>query len=171
MSEICLGLMAPGDLSFLRELRSNPLVADWLFGPTRPITPAEQEMWYNRVMDDSSHQVWIAKTTMERVGYGQVYGVDHSHYSAEIGVAVLPLFYKQGYGGQIVLKLLRWCFEDVGLNSVVAKVFTDNSAAVMMFSRCGFTVCGVMPEAIFKGGEYRDIYVMTALRREYDKAT
>jgi diamine N-acetyltransferase len=168
---ICLGLMNHGDQEFLRRLRSDPHVAHWLFSPVKQITEEEQEAWYQRVMKDDSCLVWVVRSDpdMERVGYGQLYRIDMLHMTCECGVVVAPQYQGNGIGSEITLRLLEYAFEMLALNSVTALVFCDNTAALMMFGKCGFVVRGWLPEARFKRGEYRDIFVMSITRGDYDR--
>jgi len=171
---VCLSVMAPSDQEFLRKLRSNPDVADWLFAPTRDITAEEQGVWYRKVMRDPYHLVWIARTDHidpyripalwgEQVGYGQLYDIDMLHMTAEIGVAVAPFYHRQGCGGAITERLLHYAFEMIGLHSVTARVFCHNPNALMMFGHCGFSVRGWLPDAIYKQGRFRDVFLMSRL--------
>ena len=173
---VCLSVMAPSDQEFLRKLRSDPDVADWLFSPTKAITAEEQGAWYQKVTRDPYHLVWVARADHidpyripallgERVGYGQLYDIDMLNMTAEVGVVVAPFYHRQGGGGMITERLLKYAFEMIGLHSVTAKVFCHNPNALMMFGHHGFGVRGWLPDAIYKRGEFHDIFIMSITNR------
>lgn len=165
--------LAEKHLDYLRELRSDPRVADWLFSPAKMISPEQQMAWYKKIQKDDNHLVWVAYAGppwwQGFVGYAQIYGIDNVHGTGEIGVVVAPDAWGKGIGTQIVIEMLERCFENVlvGMNTLVARVLAGNLAAIRLFTNCGFSVRGWLPEAIYKNGQYRDVVIMSITRREY----
>jgi RimJ/RimL family protein N-acetyltransferase len=72
-----------------------------------------------------------------------------------------------GYGTEAMRLLMKFAFEDLGLNRLGAWVFDFNKYAIRCFKNCGMKVEGIMREGIYRDGKYQDVYFMGVLKNEY----
>lgn len=77
----------------------------------------------------------------------------------------------RGYGSEAISLMLKFSFNELGLNRVGAWVPSYNNYAIKCFKKCGFKVEGIMREGLYKDGRYHDIYFMGILKSEYDDMT
>ena len=73
----------------------------------------------------------------------------------------------KGIGTSALGLLLRYAFDHLRLNRVSARVLLDNEPALRLFEKLGFRKEGVLREAAFRKGSYRDICVFGILRKDF----
>jgi RimJ/RimL family protein N-acetyltransferase len=72
-------------------------------------------------------------------GYVCLKGVTPARRSAELGIALMDVKYRDGGRGTEALGLaLRYGFEEMGLDSVALTVFPENRRAVRAYEKAGF---------------------------------
>ncbi len=76
-------------------------------------------------------------------------------------------YWKQGYGSEALLLMLHYGFEERGLNRIYAHVNSDNTASLRMLEKCGYQREGVLRQAIFKNGRFKDVVVASILKEEF----
>lgn len=72
----------------------------------------------------------------------------------------------KGLGRALMEELLRFCFEELGLNRVTLDYF-DGNPAQELYRSIGFVSEGVAREAGFKDGKFNNFNLMSILRREW----
>lgn len=75
----------------------------------------------------------------------------------------------KGYGTEAMILLMKFAFEDLGLNRLGLWVFDYNKRAIKCYKRCGMKVEGILREGVYRNGKYHDMYLMGILRNEYDE--
>ncbi len=73
----------------------------------------------------------------------------------------------RGLGTEAIRIILRYAFEDLGLNRVGLSVFEFNKAAISAYEKLGFEREGRMQRAVRRGGEYHDAILMRILASEW----
>jgi RimJ/RimL family protein N-acetyltransferase len=80
------------------------------------------------------------------LGYVCLKGVTPVRRSAELGIALMDVKYRNGGRGTEALGLaLRYAFEELGLDSVALTVFPDNRRAVRTYEKVGFKLGELLP--------------------------
>ena len=95
--------------------------------------------------------------------------IDTANNSAEIGYVLNPDFHRRGYGSEAVKQILKFGFEELGLNRIEARFMQGNEASLALMKSVGMTFEGYMRDFIFVKGSYRTVGVSSILRPEYDK--
>jgi ribosomal protein S18 acetylase RimI-like enzyme len=75
------------------------------------------------------------------------------------GVYVQPAARRQGVAQHLVNACVAWACEQ-GMKWLSLAVLVNNQPAIACYERCGFTIYGVEPKAIYYNGVYYDEYVM-----------
>jgi len=137
------GLMEP--LCFDRDFT-------FFFGRTPDDVMREAEVW-----------LWIeeGKTPWETaaIAYGHIQITDpiHKAHVARLGVCVHPAHRQNGWGTQVVGRLIQEA-QAMGLKKLVATVFADNKAMLHIYhDKFGFKIEGHYRREECWEGEYRDI--------------
>ena len=100
----------------------------------------------------------------ELIGVCQLHSIHPIYRSAELHIRIgEPAYRGQGFGTEAVSHLVRFGFEDLNLRRIFVQVFSENTAARTVYSRCGFVEEGLLRSAAFVGGRYLDIVVMAML--------
>jgi len=154
--------LAKGHLEELRQIRGDPEIAKWLIFPS-DISAVEQERWFERYLRDETYKIWVFVESGVVRGYGQLRRIDRLHRSAELGVVVAPNDQGSGRGRRIIRRLVAMARESMGIHRVWLSVLPDNERALKAYRACGFIMDGILRDAAFKDGEFRDLVVMSRL--------
>lgn len=89
---------------------------------------------------------------------------------AKVGIIIGDReFLGKGLGTDAMKVLIKFIFDEMNMNKVKLEVFSHNVRAFKSYEKCGFKVEGVLREEGFKNGAYRDLVLMSILRREWEK--
>ena len=89
---------------------------------------------------------------------------------AEIGYVINPSFQKNGYATEAVRRLIRFGFEELGLERIEARYIIGNDASCELMKRVNMTYEGVLRHAVLAKGKHRDVGVFSILSNEYYKS-
>ena len=95
--------------------------------------------------------------------------IDTANNSAEIGYVLNPDFHRRGFGSEAVRRILKFGFEELGLNRIEARFMQGNEASLALMKSVGMTFEGYMRDLVFVKGSYRTVGVSSILRSEYEK--
>ena len=105
----------------------------------------------------------------EPVGVVSLMNVSEANLSAELSVIVgRPDDRSHGYGAEAVAMIVRYAFEDLGLNRVGLSVFEFNEEAIAAYEKLGFVVEGRIRKAIKRRSGFHDAILMSILRAEWE---
>ena len=158
------------DLSLLAAWRNNPQARPHFFNPY-PITISGQDKWYDAYLARRDALVFIIQDKQDNRSLGSIGldHIDHLNQSAEYGRVLIVDAddRQQGYALDASIALLRYAFTELNLNRIYLEVFADNEPAVRLYERCHFQREGLKRQAIFAGGCFRDVLLMSILRPEF----
>ena len=60
-----------------------------------------------------------------------------------------------------------WIFTTQNLNRIYLSVYEDNLPAISLHTKCGFKKEGVLREADFVNGQFKNVIIMAILKREF----
>jgi len=89
---------------------------------------------------------------------------------AEIGYATYRPFWGRGYMTEAARRILRYAFDELGLNRVHAHHFGNNAASGRIMQKIGMHCEGRLRQRIVKWGELLDTVHYAILARDYDAA-
>lgn len=106
------------------------------------------------------------------VGVISLMNVSEANGSAELSVIVgHPEDRNRGYGAEAIELIVRYAFEDLGLNRVGLSVFAFNEAAISTYERLGFEHEGRLRAAVRRADGFHDAVLMAVLRDEWKPPT
>ena len=74
----------------------------------------------------------------------------------------------KGYGKEAMLAVMKYCFEELGLERLYLDHYTGNPAAGLYIS-LGFKYEGVLRSNCRKNGKLYDVHLMSMLKSEYEE--
>ncbi len=90
-------------------------------------------------------------------------------HCAEIGINLSnPDYRGKGYGGEIMISIMRYGFEQFNLNRIYLHVMGYNTRAIRLYERLGFKHEVREREMLFHDGRYFDQLTMGILRTEWE---
>ena len=78
-------------------------------------------------------------------------------------------FWNRGFCTEAAQAMIDFGFEQKGFHRIWAKYWSINSASGRIMEKCGMRKEGVMLEAEFRDGEFRDMIYYAILRREWEQ--
>lgn len=141
-----------------------------LNGAFHPVAREEHDGWFARVRARQDMVLFSIRTVAdgELIGSCQLHTIDPVHRSAELQIRIgSRRHWGRGLGTEAVRLLLQVGFADLGLHRIHLHVLADNERARRTYRRNGFVEEGVLREAAFVGGAFRDLVVMSILETEW----
>ncbi len=107
----------------------------------------------------------------EPIGVISLMNMNEEKASADLSIIIGdPEDRDEGLGTEAIRVLLRYAFEDLGLEKVGLSVFEFNEPAVRAYEKLGFKKEGRMQRAIRRDGEFHDVMLMRVLASEWREA-
>lgn len=151
------------------EWRNNPAVTDQLGGGKLFVSEAREKKWIEDTIFHSADIKLAVCLTDNNLHIGNVYltDINYINRTAESHIMIgNQAYWGQGLGREALLQILHYGFEERGLNRVYAHINADNTASLRLHEKCGYKKEGVLRQAIFKNGQFKDVVVMSILKEE-----
>jgi RimJ/RimL family protein N-acetyltransferase len=138
-----------------------------------PISEIQHEKWFEHIQTNDSVFIFAirckGRCNDQLFGTCQLYNINWVYRSAMIQIRIGPAYQHQGVGSQAIQKLLGFAFNDLNLNRIYLDVFETNTNAIGLYEKMGFTREGLLRQAIYIDGEYRNMIIMGLTREEWKK--
>lgn len=139
-----------------------------LSAPYKPVHERNHDEWFDNVRrrpDAVIFGIRLKKKPEKLIGYCQLHDISQIHRSAEFQIRLGDSVERgKGYGSQATRALVEFAFGDLNLRRVYLHVLRTNAPALKMYRRLGFAEEGVLREAVFIGGKYVDLVLMSILK-------
>ena len=109
----------------------------------------------------------ILKESGENIGNIVLYRILEYHRRANWGIKLRKPFWRLGYGTEAARLLIRYAFEDLGLQRLKCDTNEKNVASIRFQESLGFVREGCMRRERYVQGEYLDDVLYGMLRSEY----
>lgn len=145
---ICLRAVEPEDAMFMYDCENDSL--QWV--QNSMMAPISQQMLtdYALTYDADIYRarqlrlICFDKSTGKRLGIADIFDVNFKDSNAFVGVYTIPDYRRKGIAS-IMLKLLKnYSFNILSLNTLAAKISSDNSASMKLFSKAGYILKGTL---------------------------
>lgn len=104
------------------------------------------------------------------IGSLGISSIDLENNHAEIGMAIGDKnYWDKGFGTDTVKAVLDHCFNELGLNKIYLDVWEENIRAINCYLKCGFKKEGVLRQHVRKDNVYYDKWIMSVLRKEWNR--
>ena len=124
-----------------------------------------------RFFDEKQRIRWgiAQKSDNSLIGHCGFFDIDRFNCCAEISYCLKSGSWGQGIMTEALEEMLRFGFEEYGLNRIVAKVMKDNVGSVKVLQKLGFVQEGILRESLYKNGQYHDLMIFSILKSEYHR--
>jgi RimJ/RimL family protein N-acetyltransferase len=139
-----------------------------------PISQTDEESWFETMQKRPPAERPMVIEVREGEGWLPIgnCGFDVLEWrvrSAEMGIMLGERsFWNQGYGTEAVALLLQHGFDTLNLNRIYLHVFANNHRAIRAYEKVGFVHEGIQRQAMYKNGQYIDVFMMSVLKSEYE---
>ncbi len=149
------------------EMFNNPEIEDKVFGQAFPISKYAQNKWFEQHYNDEDYR-FVIETDERPVGIATLTNIDWKNRTAFHGMKITKNNNRgKGIGTDTVMAIMRFAFDELGLNRLDGSWFYENVASKEMYKKCGWKEEGVLRQYVYKHGEYRDLYVTGVLKEDY----
>ena len=122
-----------------------------------------------RFFDEKQRIRWgiAQKQDNSIIGHCGFFDIDKYNCCAEISYCLKSGLWGQGIMTEALDAMLKFGFEDYGLNRIAARVMKGNDASIGVLRKLGFVQEGLLRESLYKNGRYHDLLVFSVLKSEY----
>ncbi len=154
------------DLRFVHELDNNETVMHYWFEEPYEAFVELCDL-YDKHIHDQSERRFIVEREGLRVGLVELVEINHIHRRAEFQIIISPDHQGRGYAAQATRLAMGYAFTVLNLYKLFLVVDVENTRAVSVYRKLGFTEEGVLRHEFFVDGVYRDAYRMAAFQPDY----
>ena len=168
--KVILRAMEPTDSEMVKDIFNDPEIEDLVVGWAFPLSKYAQEKWYEKHYDDQNFRFIIETEEYGAVGVATLLDIDWKNRWAEHGIKLANKnIGGKGIGTDSVMALMRYAFDELGLNRLNGSWFKDNIASKKLYMNCGWKEEGVRRKFVYKHGEWRDLVITGVLAEDYYK--
>ena len=154
------------DADAIQRLVSDVEIARNTLNIPHPYPEGAAAQWIAKHAE--SEEIVFAIVTRDTNELAGVIGlVPKEHNRGEIGYWVGVPYWGRGYATEATRAIIRYGFEERGMNRIEAMHFSRNPASGRVMQKAGMEHEGTHRQAIFKWDEYLDAERYAILRREW----
>ena len=133
-----------------------------------PPAPKLEEEWYDRVSRSETDLVWAITVEGRLIGTTGIHGIDWPNRRAVTGTMIGEKdAWRKGYASETVRLRTRWAFEEMGLEKLTTRVFTENIGSRRALEKGGYRQFGLARRDEFRLGRWHDLWLGEVLRDEW----
>ncbi|MEF2967180.1 GNAT family protein [Paenibacillus sp. M1] len=126
------------------------------------------QTWNSRFQEKKGFRWAItAKPGNKVIGTCGYHNWSKEHYKAEIGYELNPEYWRQGVMTEVLQEIMRFGFEDLGLNRVEAYIDPDNIRSRFLLEKTGFHEEGYLKQNFYEKGQFVDSVIFALLKHQY----
>jgi UDP-4-amino-4,6-dideoxy-N-acetyl-beta-L-altrosamine N-acetyltransferase len=167
-------VLLPFDEKYLHQVRkwiNQPDVRAGT-GTEGPVCDYSHSRWYQLLMDDPARRFFIIGDGVNEdaspVGLIGLCDLNLRTRTGKYCIYIGEVAKRRcGFAGEATLLILGFGFNTIGLHRIYLQVLENNSPALGMYRKLGFTQDGVAREHYFSNGKYLNMIVFSMLEQEY----
>jgi len=110
----------------------------------------------------------IHTETGELIGIVDIHAIDHHHKRCFVNCTIGDRRFRgQGHGKTTLLKVLSYCFEELGMRKVATTAFDFNEKWINLVQKMGFQKEGELRKHVLKENTYHNKLIFSMLEEEY----
>ncbi len=167
--------MTPDDVEFyFRHFNNKKVVEGSCFPGPKTLEAAKEELevYCIRPFKEDKGIRWgiIRKGTTALIGTCGIYDWNKTVRRAEIGYDLEPAHWGEGIMTEALRAVLRYGFDEMGLNRIQAIIDSENVKSIKLVERLGFKKEGVLRQNSYFRGQFRDEASFSLLKEEWTKS-
>lgn len=133
-----------------------------------PMMVEGEEKWISDMIESSARTpqsdyvfVLVSKHGNCPIGMMGLHRIDWKNRNAITGTFIGDKAYRnRGLATDAKMLLLKWAFDELGLNKVESRVLAFNERSQAYSSKCGYEVVGKLKRQVWRDGTYHDEIIM-----------
>ena len=170
---VYLRALEPADAETTHRWRNDETYRKGVTSTTRYVSLETEKRWIEQAIREHENleQIRFAlalKRNGEMIGMMQLLDIDMINRNAAFGIMIGGDRHRGiGYVIEAGYLLFEYCFIELGLERISARVLENNRSSRRMLEKFGFVQEGLLRNAIYKGGQYRNVVMYSAIRRQF----
>ena len=169
-SRLLLGPFEPADAAELQRLAGDREVADTTVSIPHPYDLDHALAWIGHQRREAvrgrATNFAVRLPGSMLIGCAGLRDIDPEHLQAELGFWIGREWWSQGYAREAAAAVVRFGFEQLGLNRIYAHHMARNPAAGRVLLHIGMQQEGFLRERVRKWGVYEDVVLYAILRED-----
>ncbi len=169
-THLVLGAFTPADAAALHQLAGAREIADTTVSIPHPYELDHALAWIGQQQRElvrgraANFAIRLADASL--IGCAGLRDIDREHCQAELGFWIGREWWGHGYAREAASAVVRFGFEQLGLNRICAHHMARNPAAGKVLQHIGMQREGVLRERVRKWGVYEDVVLYAILRED-----
>lgn len=147
------------DIAAVKALYEQPSC----FAATTELPHSSQEKWDKQFADRPNNFYSLVAVENNKV-IGEIamqaYDTPRRKHAATIGMAISEDYHGQGVGSKLLAAIIDLANNWLAITRIELEVYTDNTAAIALYKKHGFTIEGTANSFAFRNGTYVDAHLM-----------
>ncbi|NKB56770.1 MAG: GNAT family N-acetyltransferase [Alphaproteobacteria bacterium] len=167
---IVLRAVERADLPLLHGWANDPEIqynlGRWHF----PLSEADLEGWFEGFRYDGTDQRFMIDTSDHgAIGMTNLVDINWKDRNAFTGLLIgTPALRRKGYGKDAVTTMMRYAFEELGLERLDTTIIAHNKASLDLYlEKCGWIEEGRKGRVFFRRNEFHDNVILGVTRDRY----
>jgi ribosomal-protein-alanine N-acetyltransferase len=159
------------DATRISRLAGEFEIADTTLRIPHPYQKKMAEKWvseHRRKYEEgkSIHWAIILNENKKLIGSISLMHINRKHLHAEMGYWIGKEYWNHGYASEAGHAVIRYGFEDLGLNRIHAHCFSRNQASARVLMKMGMSHEGTLRQHIRKWNKFEDIEMFAIVKSE-----
>ena len=158
------------DLVLLQKWSNDPDITYMLGGWHFPSSNQDQEKWFSGLSVGSNHQRFsIVTDDLGLIGTANLVDIDWKNRNAFHGMLLGDKDMRgKGYGVDTVMAIMKYAFEELGLNRLDGSMIAYNEASLKMYiQKCGWKEEGRQRDWYFRKNRFWDKVIVGITKEDY----
>jgi len=164
--------IAQSDVPVLHPLINDVDVACTMLSTPHPYPRDEFSSFVNKALEamERRERYEMAITQKETgLAFGAIrfFNISWEHLRSEMGYWLGKQYWGSGYATEATKRMIRFGFEELGLERIHAHCLTTNQASARVLEKAGLTLEARIRHAVKKGDEFLDVFLYGIIREEF----
>lgn len=168
---VTLRAIEPEDLPLLQKWANDPEIQSKLAGWHFPTNMNDQRKWFESLSCSSPNQRFaIEAPDLGLIGTANLVDIDWKNRNAFHGTMLGdPGIRGKGYGVDTIMAIMRYAFDELGLNRLDTTMLETNETSLHVYCRkCGWKEEGRRRGWFYRNGRYLDKVMVGVTRDDYE---
>ena len=168
---VYLSAIEQEDLDLLQKWSNDPEIQYWLGGWHFPVNKNDTQKWYLNLSVNSTNQRFsIFTKDLGLIGTANLVEIDWKNKNAFHGMLLGDKDIRgKGYGVDTVMAIMKYAFEELGLNRLDGSIIEYNKASIRLYiEKCGWKEEGRQRNWYYRKNRYWDKIILGITKEDYE---
>ncbi|MHC1769402.1 MAG: GNAT family N-acetyltransferase [Verrucomicrobiia bacterium] len=163
------------DAPVVQHLAGRREIADTTISIPHPYSAQQARDWISGHMEARAQLKGMVfgvelTRTNQLIGTIGLREIDQEHLKAEMGFWIGMDWWGNGYATEAARRLIRYGFQELGLNRIYAHHMVRNPASGRVLEKIGMQREGLLRQRVRKWGRFEDVFMLAILSQDWANA-